>query len=701
VATCLRAQNCCELSFPIRQLAKVYNVQEINIGVAGSSLNESGGGAWMNTAGEVEHLIQSEFRKGRNGSRRGRAMARIAVMIALCLAATGCFADAALTNIVSNDNQTPAGRLAAGVLTLRLELRNGMWHPEAQDGQGIEAYSFAEEGHEPQIPGPLIRVAQGTELRVSVHNLLPVAVFVHGLDQHPGNGSNAMQLAPGETKEARFSAGEAGSYGYWASTEPGPFEARRGRDGSMSGAFIVDAPGADRADRVFVIQLWDRGLFTSKFEGELTINGKSWPYTERLHASLGHPEHWRIVNASGLEHPMHLHGFYFRVDAVGDGETERHLSEAEQRRAVTEVALPGHTFDMTWVPERAGNWLFHCHIMDHMSKYKSPVLYGPEGSPDDLEHEHHAHDFAMGMSNLVLGITVSGDQPTLTSAKAVLPAAASERHLFVRQRSAGRYVPAGPGFYLEGTSHEVGAIGPPLVITRGERTAITVSNELNEPTAIHWHGLEIESYYDGVPGWDGTTQRTTPFIAPGSSFVAYMTPPRAGTFIYHTHWHDIKQLTGGMYGALLVLEPGQKYDPASDKTFVLGRGGPNEMRDPLLVNGSPQPGLMVLLAGQTYRFRFVNITPNDALVATSLLSENHPAKWRALAKDGADLPAKQATEREAAQTISVGETYDFEFTPKEPGDFELRFCSEIGNEVTQMIAVVPAKSPFSVFAANH
>jgi hypothetical protein len=35
------------------------------------------------------------------------------------------------------------------------------------------------------------------------------------------------------------------------------------------------------------------------------------------------------------------------------------------------------------------------------------------------------------------------------------------------------------------------------VIPRGERTAITVHNELNEATAIHWHGLEIESYYDG------------------------------------------------------------------------------------------------------------------------------------------------------------------------------------------------------------
>jgi FtsP/CotA-like multicopper oxidase with cupredoxin domain len=305
-------------------------------------------------------------------------------------------------------------------------------------------------------------------------------------------------------------------------------------------------------------------------------------------------------------------------------------------------------------------------------------------------------------AKLVLGITVSDGSARLTSVKAAVAPVVVRRHLFVRERPASRYVPAGPGFYLEGVSKEVGAIGPPLVITRGERAAITVTNELHEPTAIHWHGLEIESYYDGVPGWDGTPGYRTPAIAPGSSFVAYMTPPRAGTFIYHTHWHDVAQLTGGMYGALLVLEPGRKYDPATDKVFVLGRSGPNEFHDPLVLNGNPQPGLMVLLLGKTYRFRLINITPNDSLVATSLTFDGHPAKWRAIAKDGADLPPAQATVRDATLPISVGETYDFEFAPKQPGMYSLRFASPaFGGEVAQDILVVPPSAPISVYAAKH
>jgi FtsP/CotA-like multicopper oxidase with cupredoxin domain len=302
-----------------------------------------------------------------------------------------------------------------------------------------------------------------------------------------------------------------------------------------------------------------------------------------------------------------------------------------------------------------------------------------------------------GMSELVMGITVSGG-PHVVAAKLDLPHATAHRDLFVRQREATPNVPAGPGFYLEGVSKSVEAVGPPLLVTRGETTAITVHNQLDEPTAVHWHGIEIESYYDGVPGWNGTPEHTTPFIKPGDSFVAYMTPPRAGTFIYHTHWHNVKQLVGGLYGALLVMEPGQTYDPATDKVFVLGRGGPNEMKDPLMLNGSPQPPVMFLLTGKTYRFRFVNITPEDGMVSTSLMLDGHPVSWRAIAKDGADLPAPQVSSRDALQVISVGETYDFEFSPQKPGAYQLRFCSKIGTEITQPITIVPPGSPISVFA---
>ena len=94
-----------------------------------------------------------------------------------------------------------------------------------------------------------------------------------------------------------------------------------------------------------------------------------------------------------------------------------------------------------------------------------------------------------------------------------------------------------------------GLTGPAIVLTQNQPVEIAVMNTLKDATAIHWHGIELESYYDGVPGWGGVGDKRAPPVEPGETFVARMIPPRAGTFIYHTHWHDEAQLTGGVHGA--------------------------------------------------------------------------------------------------------------------------------------------------------
>src|SRR5262249_34570944 len=103
-----------------------------------------------------------------------------------CLSAVFAMAsESTLATISTNENRVPAGQLEVGVLTLHLELRQGVWSPEAPDGRAIPVYAFAEEGHVLQTPAPLIRVPQGTELRVCVHNLLSVSTRVYGLHERP------------------------------------------------------------------------------------------------------------------------------------------------------------------------------------------------------------------------------------------------------------------------------------------------------------------------------------------------------------------------------------------------------------------------------------------------------------------------------------------------------------------------------------
>src|ERR1700757_5280880 len=119
----------------------------------------------------------------------------------LCLAMV-CFAEVSQTpvKVVENQNRMSGGHLDRGVLTIHLELRRGMWHPEADNGRAIEVATFAEEGGAAQSPGPLIRVEQGTEIHASIDNFLPKSVFVHGLHQHPGKAEDAIEISQGETK---------------------------------------------------------------------------------------------------------------------------------------------------------------------------------------------------------------------------------------------------------------------------------------------------------------------------------------------------------------------------------------------------------------------------------------------------------------------------------------------------------------------
>ena len=54
----------------------------------------------------------------------------------------------------------------------------------------------------------------------------------------------------------------------------------------------------------------------------MAINGLSWPHTERIALTQGDSVRWRVINLTEVDHPMHLHGFYFRVDSKGNGVTD-------------------------------------------------------------------------------------------------------------------------------------------------------------------------------------------------------------------------------------------------------------------------------------------------------------------------------------------------------------------------------------------
>jgi FtsP/CotA-like multicopper oxidase with cupredoxin domain len=605
-----------------------------------------------------------------------------------------------VARVDANDNRRPAGRLAGGVLTVALEARVGVWRPEGGAGPALAVAAFAESGKALTTPGPLLRVPLGTEVRATVRNALPMPIAVHGLGDVRGAAGPGTTVPPGEVRAFRFRADAPGLSYYVARASAAPPLARAHDDAQLHGAIVVDAPGDARPDdRIFVISNWfTRDTTTVSGLGPgatLAINGRGWPHTERIAMAQGDTARWRVVNASTLTHPMHLHGAYFRVDARGDGVRDTLYGPDARRLAVTEVLAPGQTMALAWTPVHPGNWLFHCHLASHITPREQfeADRRMPPGALAHAAHtaaraearaaarpvaRHAAHGAGEHMAGLVLGVTVAprGAMPTATGPERAL-------RLVARSRAAvyGEY--PGYAFVLGGSAAEavpdsLPLPGPVLELVRGQPVAATLVNRTHDPIAVHWHGLEIASYPDGVPGWSGAGRHLLPAVAPGDSLTVRFTPPRAGTFMYHSHANEMQQISSGLYGAIVVTEPGASRDVAADHVVVVSDGGPLVdffgASPPAFVNGGTRPAPLVLAAGRPNRLRLVNVRA-EALTALTLRDGDATATWRVVAKDGAPLPPARVRELPATLRFAPGETYDVEITPRAGAPLTLRWES--------------------------
>ena len=87
--------------------------------------------------------------------------------------------------VTINDNRTAAGLLNGTTLTMRLEARLGKWHPDRDSDPGVVVKAFAVDGGPLQVPGPIIRVREGTDIRASVRNSLTEPLVLHGFYSRP------------------------------------------------------------------------------------------------------------------------------------------------------------------------------------------------------------------------------------------------------------------------------------------------------------------------------------------------------------------------------------------------------------------------------------------------------------------------------------------------------------------------------------
>ncbi len=197
--------------------------------------------------------------------------------------------------------------------------------------------------------------------------------------------------------------------------------------------------------------------------------------------------------------------------------------------------------------------------------------------------------------------------------------------------------------------------GPTISATAGDHVRITIVNHLPEATAIHWHGLEVPTDNDGVPPIGMKP------IQPGQSYTYDFTlqDQDAGTHWYHSHYDDLKQVGGGMYGAFIVApRPGSpQYQPMMqalkadvDQTIFIGTLGGY-----FVMNGKSFPDTQPLMLkhGQTVHLRLIGA---DTQFIHPMHLHGH--SFNVVATDGHMLPAPYLKD---TLDVAPGETYDVTF----------------------------------------
>ncbi|WP_081944307.1 copper resistance system multicopper oxidase [Thalassospira australica] len=116
------------------------------------------------------------------------------------------------------------------------------------------------------------------------------------------------------------------------------------------------------------------------------------------------------------------------------------------------------------------------------------------------------------------------------------------------------------GMQTKGIGYNGASPGPTLRLKEGEDAVIKVTNNLDEATSIHWHGLILPYQMDGVPGI------SFPGIEPGETFTYRIPVKQSGTYWFHSH--SGFQEPDGAYGSIIIES--EKREPFKfDREYVV------------------------------------------------------------------------------------------------------------------------------------
>ena len=263
--------------------------------------------------------------------------------------------------------------------------------------------------------------------------------------------------------------------------------------------------------------------------------------------------------------------------------------------------------------------------------------------------------------------------------------------------------------------------GPTLYFTEGDSAVIHIRNEMKMASSIHWHGILIPNYFDGVP------YLSTPPIGPGRTFTVRFRIRQHGTYWYHSH--SMLQEQSGLYGAIVIYPKKQIRNYPKELVLLLSdwtRENPQHILNNLKRNtewyaiekGQPQSlnrvlshhgfgerinmawnrmppmdisdvyynafltnGDRVLHISDAYSGERILLRVIDGSSSTFFHLQFSGGKMTIISADGQDVKPVEVDRL----LMGVAETYDLLITVPDTGQYELRATAQDGSGFTSTV----------------
>jgi manganese oxidase len=263
--------------------------------------------------------------------------------------------------------------------------------------------------------------------------------------------------------------------------------------------------------------------------------------------------------------------------AVSNHGGSPHNLAVEGTDARTDTFAAGDSGSLSLAGVEPGTYVAFCEVPGHREAGMEAELTVTEGSEDGEAVDHAAHGAGGGshtmtpeeMDEVMAAVTKAFPAKTQGQgaqdlAPTVLPDGTKEFQLTVDEL---RWE-VEPGKFVDAKAYNGQIPGPTMRVDPGDKVRFVVRNEMEESTAVHFHGVDLPNAMDGMP------DITQPPIRSGETFVYEWTTQRTPAVgMYHSHHNAAEQVPDGLAGAFLIGRVATPHAPVSEHVMMLNDAG--------------------------------------------------------------------------------------------------------------------------------